>query len=107
MPLKPRPSPARDVGIVVVVRRAVAHRERRELGGLVVVVTEDGTRAIVENRARIAARLQRTDPGVAWWLNGETCAPGECLALVAVDGVRQVVRVRLDDPGEAEERESP
>jgi hypothetical protein len=101
----PERSPAVDLGAVV--RRAVGGRARRELGGLVVVVAEDGRRAIVEDRARLAARLRRTDSTIAWWLAAERPAPGECLALVAVDGVRQVVRVRLDDPGEAAELESP
>lgn len=94
MPPKP---PAVDLDpLAAAVRRALGQRKP---AGVVVVLTEDGRRAVVEDRAKLASKLQRSDPGVAWWLSGETCGPGECLALVAVDGILQVVRVRVEAGG--------
>ncbi|HEY5147925.1 MAG TPA: hypothetical protein VII82_14220 [Polyangiaceae bacterium] len=95
----PSKTPPADVDVTV--RRLVARRSARELGALVVVLSADGERAIVEDRARLAARLRRSDSTIAWWLSAERPDPGEVLALHVVDGVRHVVRVRLDDGDDA------
>ncbi len=82
------------------VRRAVVRRGPRELlGDLVAVVTADGSRCILEERAKLAARLAKSDRAVAWLLQNESPGAGEVLALSVIDGARELVKVRVDVDG--------
>ena len=89
MPPKPPPERAADVDVADVVRRAVVRRGPRELRGLVAVVTADGSRCILEERAKLAARLAKSDRAVAWLLQNESPGAGEVLALSVIDGARE------------------